>query len=274
MPELPEIEVTRRGIAPHVEGQRLRRFVVRDARLRWPVPPELAAATEGQVVRAADRRGKYLLLHFDNGTQLIHLGMSGSLRLVEPDLLPTRHDHVDWVFEHGILRLRDPRRFGAVLWHPADAGPVLAHPRLSALGIEPFDPAFTGELLYRATRTRRTPIKQALLSGDIVVGVGNIYASESLFRAGIHPVTPAARLSAVRCERLVRHIRDTLADAIAAGGSSLRDFVQSDGSSGYFQIDSRVYGRAGDPCRVCGTPIRRIVQFQRATFYCPRCQRY
>lgn len=274
MPELPEIEVTKRGIAPHLEGQRLRGLEVRNPRLRWPVPPELALAITGREVLEAGRRGKYLLLRFDNGTQLIHLGMSGSLRLVEPGQLPSLHDHVDWIFEHQILRLRDPRRFGAVLWHPATDGPVLAHPRLASLGIEPFDEAFDGAFLHRATRTRSSPIKQALLSGDIVVGVGNIYASESLFRSGIHPTTPAARLSRARCDRLAAEIKQTLADAIAAGGSTLRDFVHSDGSSGYFQIDSRVYGRAGLPCRVCATPIRRLVQFQRATFYCPRCQRF
>ncbi|GAA5232679.1 bifunctional DNA-formamidopyrimidine glycosylase/DNA-(apurinic or apyrimidinic site) lyase [Verticiella sediminum] len=274
MPELPEVEVTRRGIAPHVEGAVLRRLDVRDARLRWPVPPAMAAELAGRTVREAARRGKYLLLRFDNGTQLVHLGMSGSLRVVEPDAPPGLHDHVDWVFDGLILRLRDPRRFGAVLWHAQDDGPVLAHPRLATLGIEPFDPAFDGYLLHRMTRKRATPIKQALLGGEIVVGVGNIYASESLFRAGIHPRTPAGRLSLPRCLRLADEVKATLAEAIAAGGSSLRDFVHSDGSSGYFQIDSRVYGREGLPCRACATPIKRIVQFQRATFYCPRCQKF
>lgn len=274
MPELPEVEVTRRGIAPHVEGRSLRHLAVRNASLRWPVPATLAETVGGQTVREAGRRGKYLLLRFDNGTQLVHLGMSGSLRVVPPDQPPALHDHVDWVFDDCVLRLRDPRRFGAVLWHPAEDGPVLAHPRLASLGIEPFDEAFTGALLFAGTRGRTTPIKQVLLGGEIVVGVGNIYASESLFRAGIHPRAPAGRLSLARCLRLAEEVRATLAEAIAAGGSSLRDFVHSDGSSGYFQIDSRVYGREGLPCRVCSTPIRRLVQFQRATFYCPRCQRF
>jgi formamidopyrimidine-DNA glycosylase len=274
MPELPEIEVTRRGIAPYIEGRRLQRLEVRNPRLRWPVTEEAVAAPEGRTVLEAGRRGKYLLLRFDNGTQLVHLGMSGSLRLVDPGVPPSPHDHVDWVFDDRIMRLRDPRRFGAVLWHPDADGAVLAHPRLASLGIEPFDEAFDGGLLYRGTRNRTTAIKQVLLSGDLVVGVGNIYASESLFRAAIHPAAPAGRLGRARCDRLAVEIRATLREAIAAGGSSLRDFVGSDGTSGYFQVDSRVYGREGLPCRVCGTPIKRIVQFQRATFYCPRCQRF
>lgn len=274
MPELPEVEVTRRGIAPHVEGKPLRRLAVRNASLRWPVPERLAETVGGLTVREAGRRGKYLLLRFDNGTQLIHLGMSGTLRVVPPDQPPALHDHVDWVFDTFLLRLRDPRRFGAVLWHDNADGPVLGHPRLASLGVEPFDTVFDGGLLYAGTRGRSTPIKQVLLGGELVVGVGNIYASESLFRSGIHPRTPAGRLSRTRCDRLAAEVRATLTEAIAAGGSTLRDFVQSDGSTGYFMIDSRVYGREGEPCRVCGTPIRRLVQFQRATFYCPRCQRF
>lgn len=274
MPELPEVEVTRRGIAPHVEGEVLRRMVVRNGRLRWPVPDELANRCVNLRVLETARRGKYLLLHFSNGTQLIHLGMSGSLRVVDPDDPPSPHDHIDWVFDGSALRLRDPRRFGAVLWHDANDGPVLAHPRLARLGIEPLDDAFNGAYLYAATRGRNTAIKQALLAGDIVVGVGNIYASESLFRAGIHPTTPAKRISLKRAERLAATIKATLLDAIAAGGSSLRDFIGSDGTAGYFQVDCFVYGRSDQPCRTCGTPIRRLIQAQRTTFYCPRCQRY
>lgn len=274
MPELPEVEVTRRGIAPHVEGQILRRMDVRNGKLRWPVRADLSDHCCGQPVLEAARRGKYLLLHFNNGAQLIHLGMSGSLRIATPSDEPSPHDHVDWVFDNATLRLRDPRRFGSVLWHDNADGPLLQHPRLALLGIEPLSDAFTGRYLYEATRGRSSAIKQALLAGDIVVGVGNIYASESLFRAGIHPVTPARRISQRRAERLAIEIKATLTEAIAAGGSSLRDFVGSDGTAGYFQIDSRVYGREGQPCRVCSTPIRRVVQGQRATYYCPRCQRY
>lgn len=274
MPELPEVEVTRRGIAPHIEGRILRGLEVRNPNLRWPVPANLAVLTLGRTVLETARRGKYLLLRFNNGTQLIHLGMSGSLRVVEPGFMPALHDHVDWIFDDCVVRLHDPRRFGAVLWHDDAAGPVLSHPRLAGLGIEPFDPAFSGALLHQQTRSRATAVKQVLLSGEIVVGVGNIYASESLFRAGIHPRTPASRISRKRYDRLADEIRATLTEAIAAGGSSLRDFVGSDGNSGYFQIDSRVYGREGEPCRGCGGPIRKIVQGQRATYYCPRCQRF
>lgn len=273
MPELPEIEVTRRGIAPLVEGRALRSLVVRESRLRWPVPPALAERVAGRTVLEAGRRGKYLLLHFGDGTMLVHLGMSGSLRVLPADTPASLHDHVDWLFDGQLLRLRDPRRFGAVLWHEGETATVLAHPLLARLGVEPFDPRFDGQWLHRHTRTRSAAIKQVLLAGDIVVGVGNIYASESLFRAGIHPATPAARLGPVRCERLAVAVRATLADAIAAGGSTLRDFVHSDGSSGYFQINAYVYDREGLPCRVCSTPIRRMVQGQRATYFCPSCQR-
>lgn len=274
MPELPEVETTRRGIAPTVEGRILRRLVVREPRMRWPIPADLAQRVEGQTVLAADRRGKYLLLRFAHGWMIVHLGMSGSLRHVDPAEAPRKHDHVDWVFDGATLRLHDPRRFGAVLWHAAQDGPIEDHPLLAKLGIEPFDPRFDGAWLMRHARGRAAPIKQVLLAGDIVVGVGNIYASESLFRAGIHPRAPAGRLSAARCARLAQAVRDTLGDAIQAGGSSLRDYVGAGGESGYFQINAYVYDRAGQPCRTCGTPIRRLVQGQRATFYCPRCQRF
>lgn len=273
MPELPEVEVTRRGIAPTVEGQVLRRLVVREHRFRWPVPAELPAIVAGQTVRSAARRGKYLLLEMASGTLILHLGMSGSLRHVHPDEAPRLHDHVDFVFDKGTLRFHDPRRFGAVLWHPAEDGPILQHKLLANLGIEPFDPAFDADLLFRRTRGRTQPVKQTLLGGDIVVGVGNIYASESLFRAGIHPTTPAGRISLKRYGRLADAVRETLTLALESGGSTLRDYVGAGGESGYFQIEARVYDRAGLPCRVCATPIRRIVQGQRATYFCPRCQR-
>jgi len=275
MPELPEVETTRRGIAPLISGRTLRRLVVREARLRWPVPPDLPDTLAGRTVQACARRGKYLLLHFDHGVQLVHLGMSGSLRAVAADDAPRRHDHVDWVFDHTVLRLHDPRRFGAVLWHPGDAGPVLAHPLLAHLGIEPLDARFDADWLYPRLRGRAVSIKQALLAGDVVVGVGNIYASESLFRAGIHPATPARRVSLQRCERLAAAIRATLSDALAAGGSTLRDYVGSNSEPGaYFDLHAAVYDRAGLACLTCGAPIRRIVQNARASYYCPRCQRY
>ncbi|VCU68852.1 Formamidopyrimidine-DNA glycosylase [Pigmentiphaga humi] len=273
MPELPEVETTRRGIAPTVEGSALRRLVVRERRMRWPIPDGLEALVAGRRIHAAGRRGKYLLLEFDHGWLIVHLGMSGSLRHVHPDEPPRKHDHVDWVFDHATLRMHDPRRFGAVLWHPAEAGPVEAHPLLASLGIEPFDERFDGAWLHRHTRGRSTAVKQALLMGDIVVGVGNIYASESLFRAGINPRTQAGRIALPRYDRLAQAVRDTLGDAIEAGGSSLRDYVGAGGESGYFQISARVYDRAGLPCRICETPIRRLIQGQRATYFCPRCQK-
>jgi len=275
MPELPEVETTRRGIAALITGRTLARLVVREPRLRWPIPADMAECLAGRTVLECGRRGKYLLLRFAHGTQLIHLGMSGSLRRVQACDEPLRHDHVDWVFDDSLLlRLHDPRRFGAVLWHPDGAGPVHSHRLLAHLGIEPFDPEFDAHGLHRGLRGRSVSIKQALLAGDIVVGVGNIYASESLFRAGIHPATPARRVAVARCARLVDAIRATLSDALASGGSSLRDYVNSQGEPGaYFDIHAAVYDRAGQPCRVCGTPIRRIVQGERATYYCPRCQR-
>jgi len=274
MPELPEVETTRRGIDAVMTGRRLLRLVVREPRLRWPVPQELAGALAGRTVLECARRGKYLLLRFEHGTQLVHLGMSGSLRRVAEGEPARRHDHVEWVFPHAVFRLHDPRRFGAVLWHPAAAGPVAQHPLLAGLGIEPFDPRFGGAWLRQGWRNRGTSVKQALLAGDVVVGVGNIYASESLFRARIHPAAPARRLSAERCERLAGAIRETLDDALRAGGSTLRDYVGAGGEPGsYFEIHAAVYERAGQPCRACGTPIRRAVQGQRATYYCPRCQR-
>lgn len=276
MPELPEIEVTRRGIEPHLSGRRVARVDVRALALRWPIPPELSTILADRIIDRVARRGKYLLLECDAGWLILHLGMSGSLRVLLGEDMTSpaaRHDHVDWVFDHAILRLRDPRRFGAVLWHPREAGDVLLHPLLLGLGVEPFSDAFTAELLYQRTRGRTVSVKQALLAGTIVVGVGNIYASESLFRAGIRPTLAAGKVSRARYERLAVAIRDILANAIEKGGSTLRDFIGSDGASGYFQMEHAVYDREGQPCRVCATPIKKIVQGQRSTFYCPQCQK-
>lgn len=275
MPELPEVEVTRRGIAPHIEGGVLQDFIARRPNLRWPIPP-LGNILRGEKLLRTARRGKYLLLEFAPGWVIIHLGMSGHLRV-----LPNRaegvpagvHDHVDFVFTHQVLRLRDPRRFGAVLWHAREMGPIEAHPQLAKLGSEPFDLSFDATTFYQATRSRHAPIKNVLLAGDVVVGAGNIYASESLFRARIHPQTKASRISQARYAKLLEEVRATLAEAIQKGGSSLRDFVGADGNDGYFQIDCFVYDRAELPCKVCKTPIKRMVQGQRATFYCPHCQR-
>ncbi|WP_026067842.1 bifunctional DNA-formamidopyrimidine glycosylase/DNA-(apurinic or apyrimidinic site) lyase [Pusillimonas noertemannii] len=274
MPELPEVETTRRGIATVMPGQPLRRLLVHEPRMRWPVPPHLSARVAGQTVRSCERRGKYLLLNFDHGTMIIHLGMSGSLRSAPPDEPRRKHDHIEWIFDHARFLLHDPRRFGAVLWHDSRDGPLLAHPLLARLGVEPFGPDLVPAFLHAQLRGKRVAIKQALLAGNIVVGVGNIYASEALFRARIHPSTPAGRLSLQRCERLCEAIKATLQDALASGGSTLRDYVNASGQPGaYFEIHAAVYDREKQPCRVCTTPIRRIVQGQRATYYCPSCQR-
>ena len=370
MPELPEVEVTRRGIAPHLEGRTIASTVIRHYGMRWPVPAGLPAILQGLTVRQVGRRGKYLLLECvpaapgtapplprdgagptlraaeevtrreaddaawragaaprpDRGPAkagagaalagasrmsatpaapakrvaagapgratalraaapgaadyaiapvgwlILHLGMSGSLSIVGPDAVPGKHEHFDLTAGANTLRLNDPRRFGAVLWHPAADGPPESHPLLAGLGVEPLTPAFTAELLFRATRGRKASIKQVLLAGDIVVGVGNIYASESLFRARIRPTTAAGRLSRKRIEQLVPEIRAVLGEAIAKGGSTLRDFRHTNGQSGYFQLDYFVYDRTGEPCKICQTRISRVVQGQRSTFYCPSCQ--
>jgi len=274
MPELPEVETVRRGLAPHMTSRVVREVRVRVPALRWPIPADLTKCIRGERVHQVWRRGKYLLFEFSSGWMLIHLGMSGSLRWVEPQVLVRKHDHVDLVFDHGLLRLHDPRRFGAVLWHDRLAGPVDAHPLLARLGLEPLStPAEQiGQRLFAGTRDRRISIKAVLLAGDLVVGAGNIYACESLYRARIHPATRAGRMSLARCQRLAVAVRDTLSDALARGGSTLKDFVGSDGASGYFQIDALVYGREGQACQRCARTIRRVVQQQRASFYCPGCQ--
>ena len=273
MPELPEVEVTRRGIAPGITDKCVIGTELRTPSLRYPLDRDLPSRLAGKRLREVDRRGKYLLLDFGDGRLLIHLGMSGSLRLVKPGVPPLRHDHVDLVFgptsRPCILRLRDPRRFGAVIWIPGNAAD---HPLLRVLGVEPLAKEFDARWLKGALSGIRTAIKPALMDSHRVVGIGNIYASESLFRAGIDPRTPAGRISLTRLERLVRAIKETLGAAIAAGGSSLRDFIHSDGSSGYFQQHYFVYGRTGEPCRVCGRAIRTLRQGQRASFYCPACQ--
>lgn len=272
MPELPEVEVTRRGIAPHLVGQEIAAITVREPRLRWRVAPAVAALT-ACTVRAVTRRGKYLLIDCGAGHLIVHLGMSGSLRLVDAAEPPSKHDHVDFVLAPAgerVLRLRDPRRFGAVLW---TQGPPDAHRLIRHLGVEPLSAAFDAHALHALTRAHRIAIKPLLMDARRIVGVGNIYASESLFLAGIRPQTPARRLSLQRCARLAAAVKKTLQAAIRAGGSSLRDYVDSQGALGCFQTRYYAYGRDGEPCRRCRAPIRRIVQGQRATYYCPRCQR-
>jgi formamidopyrimidine-DNA glycosylase len=269
VPELPEVEVTRRGIARQIAGRRISAVTVREPRLRWRVPPAVRRLA-GRTVRGVSRRAKYLLLDCGDGHLILHLGMSGSLRVLPPDAAPQKHDHFDLVLGDRLLRLRDPRRFGAVLW---TADGVARHPLLRHLGVEPLARAFDGRCLYALTRAHRMAIKPFLMDSRRLAGVGNIYASESLYRARIDPRTPARRLSAEQCARLARAVKSTLRAAIRAGGSSLRDYVGSDGAYGCFQQRAQVYEREGEPCRACGTRVRRLVQGQRSTYYCPRCQR-
>lgn len=282
MPELPEVEVARRGIEPLIAGQRLERVVVRTPRLRHAIPASLPAELGGRTVGAVLRRGKYLLLHLargedgaDGGWLIVHLGMSGSLRWVASAEIrrkpPAKHDHVDLEFAGGILRYNDPRRFGTLLWHPGED--VGRHPLIAPLGIEPLTDAFDGRWLHTAFRGRSSAVKQVLMDAHTIVGVGNIYASESLFRAAISPLRAAERIAAARCDRLAAAVRETLNDAIAAGGSSIRDYVHMDGGAGCFQVDCAVYERAGEPCRRCaGSTVRQIRQAGRSTYYCPKCQ--
>ncbi|MEY5099018.1 MAG: putative formamidopyrimidine-DNA glycosylase [Pseudomonadota bacterium] len=271
MPELPEVEVTRRSFAERIAGARIERVSLGKP-LRWPLgqdPAELA----GRTVLGVRRRGKYLLLDLDRGLLLIHLGMSGSLAFAPGLPAPGPHDHFDLLTSRGQLRLHDPRRFGAVVWAESEGAPE-ARKLLGKLGVEPLSEAFDAEQFWRALRQRRASIKQVLLAGDIVVGVGNIYASEALFAAGIRPTLSAARLSRPRAERLHRAIREVLARALERGGSTLRDFSSAEGKTGYFQLEAMVYDRAGQPCRVCGTAIRVLRQGQRSTFFCSSCQTF
>ncbi len=272
MPELPEVETVRRGLAPHVVGRQIESVVVRDARLRWPVPPDLSQALQGQTIDRVDRRGKYLLLRLSGGdTVLIHLGMSGRLRVFDALPEPLKHDHVDWRFVGGGgLRLNDPRRFGAMLLWPAQQ---IGHALLDHLGPEPFDDAFTGAYLYARSRGKQVATKSFLMDGRTVVGCGNIYAAESLFRAGVRPTKPAGNLTRPACDRLVAAARTVLLSAIEQGGTTLRDFAGADGVAGYFQQDLFVYGREGQSCRVCGTVIKGLRIGQRASAWCPNCQR-
>lgn len=279
MPELPEVEVTRLGLLP-VQGARISVVTIRHHGLRWPIPADLPQRLQGQRVLQLRRRAKYILIEIGDvsetgepvcqGVLLLHLGMSGRLCLLERYFAHEKHDHVDIAFEDGrVIRLRDPRRFGAVLW--LDQEPAL-HPLLSSLGPEPLDAAFDGHYLHQQLKSRNAAIKPVIMDAHIVVGVGNIYASESLFRARIHPETPAKQLTLAQCQLLVAEIKATLQAALAAGGSSLRDFFGADGNPGYFQQTYYVYGRAGEPCRVCGQLINSIRLGQRSTFYCATCQ--
>ncbi len=270
MPELPEVETTRRGIAPTIVGETVRRVIVRNRHLRHPVPASLARQLPGKCINAVKRRGKYLLLETGDGTVIVHLGMSGSLRIVADTAPPGKHDHVDIEFNNGhCLRLHDPRRFGLLLWTCADP---LRHPLLRDIGMEPLTDGFSGDLLYEKSRGRRVAVKQFIMNANILAGVGNIYANEALFAAGIHPLRPAGRISRQRYHRLAHSIRQVLTAAIEQGGTTLRDFVNGEGKPGYFRQHLHVYDKGGLPCLDCSTPIRHISQGQRSTYYCGRCQ--
>ena len=270
MPELPEVETTKRGIEPHILGKTIRQLAVRQPRLRWPIPKQLATHLETKRIRQVARRGKYLLISVEGGTLIIHLGMSGSLRILKHRNPPGPHDHVDLLLSgNTLLRFTDPRRFGAWLW-TSDA--TEEHPLLAKLGPEPLSDDFSTEYLYRSSRNRKVAIKSFIMNSHIVVGVGNIYANESLFRTGIHPARAAGRISLRRCGSLVKSVKEVLEDAIEQGGTTLRDFVGGEGSPGYFKQKLLVYGRTGSPCKNCGTPIREKRLGQRSTFYCSKCQ--
>jgi formamidopyrimidine-DNA glycosylase len=271
MPELPEVETTRRGLEPHAAGRRIVALAVYEARLRWPVPDDLPAKLAGQRVIGLGRRAKYLLIALESGTLLVHLGMSGTLRVLAADAPRIAHDHYDLLLESGrTLRFNDPRRFGSLHYTSGDPS---QHPLLARLAPEPFDREFDAPYLWRITRRRRASIKQVLMNSRLVVGVGNIYASEALFRARIRPRRRAQSLSRQEAARLVKAVRAVLSLAIRVGGTTLRDYVGADGEPGYFRQKLYVYERVGKPCRVCRTPIRQITQQGRSTYYCPSCQK-
>lgn len=271
MPELPEVETTRRGIEAALVGKTITRAVLHEVRLRWPVARELVDVLRGQSVHAVKRRAKYLLIELGNGTLIVHLGMSGSLRLVASTTPRLTHDHVELVLEDGaVLRFNDPRRFGSLHFVTDDP---LQHPLLARLAPEPLADEFDADYLWRITRKRQVAIKQLLMNGQLVVGVGNIYASEALFRAGVRPTRSARRLTRIDAQKLAAAVKAVLHDAITAGGTTLRDYVNADGMPGYFRQKLYVYERTREPCRVCGTPIRHLVQGQRASYFCPTCQK-
>ena len=271
MPELPEVETTRRGIAPALIGRRVTMVVVRERRLRWPIDPNLAAAITNRVVRRIERRAKYLLIGFDNGTLIVHLGMSGSLRVLRADVPPQLHDHWDIQVDSGsVLRFHDPRRFGSALWTQADP---LEHKLLAKLAPEPLSDAFDAEYMFRTTRRRAVAIKQFIMNSQVVVGVGNIYASEALFRARIAPRRAARRITRAQAAALSQAIKDVLSEAIEIGGTTLRDYVNPDGIPGYFSQKLFVYERDGQACRVCKRPVKQFARGQRSTYWCSHCQR-
>jgi formamidopyrimidine-DNA glycosylase len=270
MPELPEVETTRRGLAPHVEGRCVRAVTLRRPDLRWPIPAEIRTRLPGQRIDAVRRRAKYLLLDTDAGSALLHLGMSGSLRVLPADTPVGTHDHVDLALDSGrVLRFNDPRRFGCLLWQP----PGITHELLRSLGPEPLSEAFDGDYLFARSRGRKAPVKAFLMDQAVVVGVGNIYAAEALFAAGIAPLRPAGRVSRERYAVLAEAVKRILAHAIERGGTTLRDFISPDGAPGYFEQELAAYGRGGEPCPRCGRPLKQAAIGQRTTAWCGHCQR-
>ncbi|TNE79086.1 MAG: bifunctional DNA-formamidopyrimidine glycosylase/DNA-(apurinic or apyrimidinic site) lyase [Gammaproteobacteria bacterium] len=271
MPELPEVIVTLQGVSPHILGKKVVSVAVREPRLRWPVPDTLQISLCGLQLLECVQRGKYMLFRFATGHLMIHLGMSGNLRIVNDATSVGKHDHVDITFADGtVLRYTDPRRFGTIQWLDI---PPQQHPLLSQLGPEPFGEDFSGDYLYQRSRGRKVPVKQFLMDSKVVVGVGNIYANESLFHSGLRPTVAAGKISRVRYVTLAEQVREVLSRAIAQGGTTLRDFVGGDGKPGYFKQQLYVYGRGGEPCVHCGTVLKEIRQGQRTTVYCPSCQR-
>ncbi len=271
MPELPEVETTKRGISSALLGHRVLHAVVRERRLRWPIAENFEAAVRGRTVRSVERRAKYIVLGFDNGSLILHLGMSGSLRLVKPGTPRRTHDHWDLEMDSGwVLRFHDPRRFGSLHWTPGEPS---EHPLLAKLAPEPLSDAFDADYLYRATRKRSVAIKQLLMNSAVVVGVGNIYASEALFRAGVAPRRMARRITKIEAAKLVEAVKQVLAAAIKIGGTTLRDYVDPEGSPGYFRQKLFVYERAGSACRVCKSTVKQFAQGQRSTYWCSTCQR-
>jgi formamidopyrimidine-DNA glycosylase len=271
MPELPEVETSRRGIEPHLKNSTITGIKIRQHKLRWPIPKNLPTLATNKKIRDVGRRAKYINLQLDNGNVIIHLGMSGSLRICKEDTPAEKHDHIDFIMSNKkILRLRDPRKFGCVLWTDE---PLAEHELIKSLGPEPLDDEFNADYLWAKAQKRTSSIKSFIMNSHIVVGVGNIYASESLFKAGINPKRKAGKISKDRMIKLVDAIKQTLTDAIRQGGTTLRDFTSETGKPGYFAQQLQVYGRAGEPCRVCGSTVRQITQQQRSTYYCASCQR-